>query len=124
MPNARPLHLIRAGDSAASLDPFAVGARRLGDPDGPIPARRPSGDPQRPEPEHRCHKPGEPAEERDEGNHPQCPPPGQEGQVPRGWLLDDEPAEGETADHVADRVHEPEREEQEQPQGDPDDRDE
>src|SRR5512132_2223285 len=93
---------------AASLDRFALGARRLGDPDSPIPARRPSGDPKRPKPEHRPHEPGDPAEERDEGEHPQCPPSGEEREVPRGRLLDDEPAEGETADHVADRVHEPE----------------
>jgi hypothetical protein len=124
MPNARPPHMIRAGDSAASLDSFALGARRLGDPDGPIPARRPSRDPKRPKPEHRPNEPGDPAEERDEGDHPQCPPSGEEREVPRSRLLDDEPAEGETADHVADRVHEPEREEQEQSQGDPDDRDE
>src|SRR4249919_2968911 len=80
---------------AAGLDRFALGARRLRDPDGSIPTRRPCGDPKRPKPEHRPHEPGDPAEERDEGEHPQCPPPGEEREVPRGRLLDDEPAEGE-----------------------------
>src|ERR687892_23550 len=86
----------------------------------PRPARNgAASDPERPEPEHRRHEPGESAQERDEGDQTQGPPPDEERDVPRGGLLDHEPAEGEHSDHVADRIHEGETEEQGQPQRDP-----